>query len=1015
MDTKRSDFARAVFELMRIPRLSSLVAKHREKLKDSGDVTAERVIYEDWKDRLERRGPNTGLTDPEMKVFVAKLGEKLRSDIAQAVVTRKDVIETLSDESGKSNLELQPAVTELSSGAWLKRGPRPNTFRVAPDRIPFVLGATLVSDIREEKAAATVEARIAKFLDPLKTHSLGAAILRAATTIALIEADPLPVVRKALLSRWLDEQNFRADDFDAFWRLAGLDPALFLDLAEARWLARSGGFVSDEVLIKAFASATDFSDFGTTLKKRLTKWLAMAWPDPKVGAVLGKVDQTQADSQQRVAETCSRHTQWVSSEAAKSFAPVRLDSHEGWSWLSPRALAILSYLKRAPFARVLEAWALSRAMMGCPRHKEEVAWLLRLNPNDTSETAEAMGDTITRLKAQEDPICKQAAANLIAAMSHVKRENTPLVVDEDQEEVAAPLDVTGMDASDLYQAARQYLSPFAWQNHDPENSAALINALIERGLDTHGAALSLLLANLTDLLIVLAPDRRARLRKAITAAHDAIKDESEEDKRTAARLESARLTLQLYDAEPADQSALVLSSGLDAERGEWLLLCQPIALGDLAQVDLKSVPASHLAGWLDYVYERLSKEEIAKLDFLPELITHSDQSVRHKALTLAAHGRHLPALKVFAASPYLASPSGEDEPNRQHEYWRNRALLEFCAFAPDASISKHLSPECAALIAKHSPTDPNALDRFNTYLRGEFEAIRTEKSWSSSRYWHSYREAVDALVAHDLDSVLAWLTPWLENPDDMYARALMNDFPVLNAMRALSAKAPEVSLKLYEALIDPSPRSLFSSDGITMFPFEVLASKRADDLCDRLLTEATTDKTLLEIVYSAHRHNRLDWLFDWIQRLEMSLTPADVAKAYTLLGFCDESARADAQWQTFLARPPLDAWLDRVLQVSAADYARNRTARNALTSFWSHDRPSAARHALKRVEETCDMRIGSWIKDISAEWKDCPYDRRLAGGLATASLNQAVKKDTERRKKMLFHTPVASSTMAPWK
>ena len=1014
MDVKRSDFATAVLGLMRVPRLSSLVAKHREKLKDSGDVTAERVIYEDWKDRLERRGPNAGLTDLEMKSFVAELGRNFKSDIDRAV-TRKEVIETLSDESGKSSSELQAAVTELSSGAWLKPGPRPHTFRVAPDRIPFVLGVTLVSHIREEKEAATVEARIAEFLDPLKAHSLGAAILRAATTIALIEADPLPVVRKALLSRWLDEQNFRVDDFDAFWRLVGLDPALFLDLAEARWLARAGRSLSDEVLIKGFANAADFCDFKAVLKRRLTQWLGTAWPDPKVGAVLGKVDQTKADSQQRAHETRSRHTKWVSSEVAQSFVPVRLDSHEDWSWLSPRALAILSYMERASFADVLEAWALSRAMMGCVRHKEEVAWLLRLNPNDASETAEAMGDTITRLKAQEDPICKQAAANLIAAMSHVKRENTPLVVDEAQEEVAAPLAVADMDAHALYEAARQYLSPFAWKNHDPENSAALINALIERGLDAHGVALSLLLANLTDLLLVLTPDSRDRLRNTIVAAYGAIKDESEADKRTAARLESARLTLQLYDAEPADQSALVLSSGLDAERGEWLLLCQLITLGDLAQVDLKSVPASHLAGWLDYVGGRLSKEEIAKLDFLPELITHSDQSVRHNALTLAAHGRHLPTLKVFAASPYSASPSGEDKQNRQHEYWRNRALLEFCAFAPDASISKHLSPECAALIAKHRPTDPNALGQFNTYLRGEFEAIRTEKSWSSSRYWDSYREAVDALVAHDLDSVLAWLTPWLENPGDMYAHALMNDFPVIDAMRALSAKAPEVSLKLYEALIDPSHRSLFSSDGIAMFPFEVLASKCADDLCDRLLTEAKTDKTLLEIVCSAHRHNRLDWLFDWIQRLEMSPTPADVAKAYTLLGFCDESARADAQWQTFLARPPLDAWLDRVLQVSAADYARNRTARNALTNFWSHDRPSAARHALKRVEETCDMRIGSWFKDISPEWKDCPYDRRLASDLATASLNQVVKKDKERRKKMLFHTPVASSTMAPWK
>ena len=61
------------------------------------------------------------------------------------------------------------------------------------------------------------------------------------------------------------------------------------------------------------------------------------------------------------------------------------------------------------------------------------------------------------------------------------------------------------------------------------------------------------------------------------------------------------------------------------------------------------------------------------------------------------------------------------------------------------------------------------------------------------------------------------------------------------------------------------------------------------------------------------------------------------------------------------------------------------------------------------------MRIWSWFEDISPEWKDCPYDRRLASDLAIPSLNQAVKKNTERRKKMLFHTPVASSTMAPWK
>ena len=1014
MDVKRSDFASAVLELMRVPRLSSLVAKYREKLDKSGDVTAERVIYEDWKDRLDRRGSRTGLTDPEMKTFVAGLGKKLKNDINQAV-TRKDVIESLSDESGRNGLELQPAVTELTSGAWLIPGDNPYTFRVAADRIPFVLGATLMSEIRKETEAAAIEAMIAEFLDPLKAHSLGAAILRAATTIALIEADPSPVLRETLLSKWLDEQNFRVSDFEAFWRLAGLDPNLFINLAEARWLARSGGSLSDEVLIKTLANAADFDDFQKALKQRVTKWLATAWPDPMVGAVLGKVDQTRVDSKQRAAETLANHTEWGSSEAAKSFTSITLDNKEGWSWLSHRALAILSYLKRAPFARVLEAWALSRAIMRSARHEEEVAWILRLNSSDAGETHEAMGGVIARLKAQDDAICDQAAVYLEGAMSHVQRASTPLLVDEGPGETPPSLDVTGMDASALYEAAQKYLFPSAWKKHEPESSAALINALIERGIDENNAALGLLLDNLRDLLIVLTPVSRKRLREAIAIEQDANKDDGEEGRQAAARLESAQLTMQLYDAKPAEQSALVLSYGIDTELDSWLPFCWDITRRDIASIDLGSAPVGHVAGWLGYVGERLSKEQISKLSFLRELIIHPDQDVRDRALILATHGCNLPALKVFAASPFSESLDGEDRYNLKHEYWRNRALLEFCGFSPDASMSNRLSPEYIALVADHRPADPTALDQFNEYLRGEFEAIRKGKPWSRPRYWCSYRKVVSALVEYDLNAVLQWLEPWLEDPGTSVEPAVMNHFPVIVSMQALSSKAPETSLKLYEILVDPSYKGIFSTDGILNFPFEVPKSQYADDLCDKLLEDVKTDKSLLEIACSAYRNNRLDWLFGQISRLERSRTPADVAKAYTLLGFCDECDRADAVWQAFVERPPKDYWLNNVLRLSAADYARNRAARMALTDFWSNEEMGATRHALKRVEQTCDLRTGIWFEDICPDWNDRPYPRRVALDLATAGLNQAIRKDKDSRKKKLFHTRIAYSTMAPWK
>ena len=1014
MQADRTNFAQDVLKLMRVPRLSYLVAKYRDKLKESGDVTAERVIYEDWKDRLARRGTKAGLTDPEMKAFVANLGENLKLNIDKAI-TRKDVLEYLSDESGKSSSELQPAVTELSSGAWLKPGDRPNTYRVAADRIPFVLGATLMSYIREETSSAAIDATIADFLDPLKAHSLGAAILRATTTIALIESGNSLVLREALLARWLEEQNFSLSDFDAFSRLAGLDPDLFLNLAERRWLARKGGFFHDEVLIKSFANAADFEHFEAALKTRLTEWLGTAWPDPKVGAVIGNIDLTQETSIQRAAETRSRHERWLGSAAAQFFAPVRVVDHDGWSWLSHRALAILSYRSRAPFVCVLEAWALSRAIMGWARHEEEVAWILRVNSKDLSQGTEAVLSSITRLNERQDPICDQATAYLKIALSHVGRASEPLTVEGDLEEAPAHMDVSSMVAEEIYKSAVHYLSPFAWKRYDPETGGVLINAMIERGLDENGVALDLLVDNLTDLLIVLTPDNRDRLRQVLVQEQEAIQDDNEASKRLTAKFQWAKILLELYDAEPAVQSSLILSCAMVPGHDEWWSFCRPITLEDIAQVDVRVVAGDRLARWLDYVAKRLPHKNIGKLEFLCDLITDCDNIVRQQALILAALGPNLPALKLFANSKFSTPPNEDEQPNREHERWRNRALLEFCEYSPDGSMCERLNPECIALIAKQRPTDSAALDKFNQYLRSQFDALRTATSWSSPHYWDSYKEVVRALAEHDLNAVLEWLVPWIEDGGGRPGIALMDRFPIIDTMHALSEKAPEISLKLYDVLMNSPEKHIFSTDEIAKFPFEIHAVRRSDELCDEMLRRAKTDKELLAIVCAAHKFARLEWLFNWIETLEKSTLPADVAKAYTLLGCCDKSDRAEAFWETFRARPPLDGWLKFIMKKSAHDYARNCTARDVLTLFWTSESPSVVRHAMKRVEESCDLRITLWINEIEPMWEDWPNDRRYARSLAATAFEQAIKKDKESRKKKLFYTPVTYSIMAPWK
>ena len=697
------------------------------------------------------------------------------------------------------------------------------------------------------------------------------------------------------------------------------------------------------------------------------------------------------------------------------FAPVRVADHDGWSWLSHRALAILSYRNRAPFACVLEAWALSRAIMGWARHEEEVAWILRVNFKDLSQGTEAVLSSITRLNERQDPICDQATAYLERALSHVGRASEPLIIEGDLEQAPAHMNVNNMDAEEIYESAEHYLSPFAWKKYDPETGGVLINAMIERGLDENGAALGLLVDNLTDLLIVLTPDNRDRLRQVLVQKQVAIQDDNEASKRLTAQFQAARFLLELYDAEPEAQSSLILSYATVPEQSGWLSLCRPIALEDIAQVDFKGVDRDRLVRWLDYVAERVPREDISKLEFLCDLITDGDNIVRQKALTLAAFGPNLPALRLFANSHFSTTPNEDERPNRAHEYWRNRALLEFCAYSPDESMYERLNPECIALIAEQRATDHVVLDQFNQYLRSQFDALGTATSWSSPHYWDSYEEVVHALVEYDLEAVLAWLVPWIENTDGTSGMALMDGFPVIDTMHALSKKAPEISLKLYDILMDSPERHIISTDGIVRFPFKVPASKRSDELCDEMLLRAKTDRELLEIVWAAHKFERMEWLFNWIETLERSTMPADVAKAYTLLGCCDKSARAEALWETFLARPPLDSWLKVVIKASAHDYARNCTARDELRLFWASENLSVVRHAMKRVEESCDLRIRLWINEIDPNRTDWPHDRRYARSLAATALEQAIKKDKDSRKKKLFHTPVTYSTMAPWK
>ena len=1016
MGVRREDLAEPVLNLMRIPRLAAIALKHHEALAESGDVTAERVIYEDWKDRIDRQGPAAGLDDARMKVFVASLGRELRNDVDRAV-SRRNIMDILSHDSGRTGEELQAAASQLTSGGWFEEGDRPDRFKLHTERLHYVLGVALMSELKHG-SASDVAGTIAEFLDPLKAHSLGSKILRAATTIALLDDGADDQLRRELVWRWLDEQNFSGEDFDAVWRLAGLDPDLFLGTAEREWLGARVNGTKDEVLIKALANAATFPRFDAVLKNKLVDWLGTAWPGPPIDANAQEQDGNgSAVRVGRLGDVQSRHEDWLRSPACKEFSPVRFRADGEWSSLGQRAVAVLSYLARAPYVAALEAWALSRALMESPKELEAVAWILRFNPKDPVEADEALENVLCRLEQHRHDTTGKAALHLRRAISSVQRERN---VNHDGEAARNKAIQPTRHAAEkvpeenLFESVADYLSAEGWKRFDASIGAEVIDALIARGMPSGGREIDLLLRNFPDVVTIISPKSRELL--AIAFEQELATVANGDSAPRAEKLGTSALLLKLYSVAPTEQRRLLLSAQYASIGDEWWCICRRPEISDLTELDISGASEEGLNLWLSFIGQHLKKEEIGYLDFLPFLTTHENREIRRRALYIASQGPHLEALIRFANSEYASPVSGNSRVDKLDEHARNIALLELESL-PNGIVPAHpLSTESAALRVKWTDQSDEALDAFASYLDDELKEITIAKSWSLPRYWLSYLDCIKLLIERDRFPVEEWLTHWAKHAGRGADKALMNHFPVMDTMRALKDHAPEATLAAFQTIKQRIRHSIFSKDAYHEFPFEMVRSESSDTACDDCLASAVTDEELLNIAFYCHAHGRVGWLLEQIESLETRTRPSDVATAFTLLGCCDRSAEADSLWKAIQSRPPTDPWLRTVYEASREDYRRNVLARAALQEFWQTelDEP-AARHAWKRVEANCDRRIGVWYRDIDPQTNDLPYARRLARSLGANGLREAVKRDRDRRKKLLFHTPISSNTMAPWR
>ncbi len=199
----KAEFGRKLLDLMRVPRWCEMALSRSFELRDSGEITPTRLVMEDWKKRLHLHGSFLAPDDEQFRSFVTSLGRRIRDEQLagrEGTFSRYELSQKLEQETVHSENRLYTALSEIIDGRWLARVEGTTRYRLDENQLPYALALLLVEEVRGIATGAEAREYIGAYMERTRGSDLDVAILRAATTIVLLDshcsiACPLSVAR----------------------------------------------------------------------------------------------------------------------------------------------------------------------------------------------------------------------------------------------------------------------------------------------------------------------------------------------------------------------------------------------------------------------------------------------------------------------------------------------------------------------------------------------------------------------------------------------------------------------------------------------------------------------------------------------------------------------------------------------------------------------------------------------------------------------------------------------------
>ena len=1040
----RSDFSPSLLPLLRVPRLSRIAVEQRERLVE-GEITAARLIYEDWRGR----GPGSELLgDGDFREFVAELGRTLRA--GAATLTREQLLERLDADSGRNREHFEGVLSELIDGGWLRPTGERNRFELVGDRMPAALALTLIAELRSTASGNEATEIIGPLLDPYQALDVSVAILRHATTFAMIDQTVSSHVRRTLVHEWLSAQNFSGIDFEEFWRLLGCGPELILDLVEHYWFENEPAPRADEVIVKAFSNAFKWPTVADAVTRRLLQWFSRYWLDPLRGEVLGEVPDDE-DAAARREATRARAATAGKEGVFERFGLVLEQAENGrQAWGCYRAVELMSWLPRAPLIDVFTAWALTRSVLGGFRQHKPMYWVLRWNRDDSDASATAIMQRAAELAATGGAIAREAARTLLEALATPAAHRLlgelfgPDEVEFDDDELWPPTP----DYPRYANAPLQAVDLLHANPCDPQ--LALPTALVER-LQAAADALTpeqkLARDRFEDggfetarlALARWAPDRlanivRERFRcpsleqasEQITAANDLaeallVLPRSQVD---AWQAFSAALPpsspnggahiAQLFETDAAVQIDVIERLAPGGKLPSWAsrLLAQP------SSADFDCI-AAHLASdqsdeallfWLNYL--QAIEDLTLPVGWRPLglLVGHHNTAVRAGAMQLALWAEDTVLADALFASGWSCA-SGMERPEAAY----GSLLLAHATAASTGGVINRVHPEALGELADRYPDHEAYLVAFAEYVRDELHHLATSTSRAYPRaLLAGGTRGWDALLARYGAELVQWTQPLADmtGAASFHLFAFAEQFPLLQALDVRERLVPGAKGQLVTAALRQQQSSSMRIGNLYSLAAD-LSGPAGEEARSLALAEANNDQKLFEFAGRLQDSGQTDWLVAQIERDLTSPNAATIARGLTLAGQLWPSEQADALWIGILATAPAPGWLDAVRKTARNDYRRMTWAQEWYEQYHSSSSDDLAYAAYELFVASLDERAFAVARPSRESIMVWPLRRRLHWSVEWPRVTKRVKEHKDALAKLYLATELPLSTQAP--